>query len=118
MVHENPLTHFYPILAASKDVRLALRPDFGDFTDRILPLLREGEELPDEFTDVHAILHDLVHIDARCLDSTSVEGSEAGDYEIKVMEFAGVYFVEAPQFDTMGYFETKDEANMAIGMNW
>lgn len=118
MIPENPLTHFYPILATSKEVRLALQSGFGDDADQIVSLLRKGQELPDEYTDVHDVLHDLVHNDARGVDSTSVEGSEAGDYDINVTEFAGVYFVEAPQFDPLGYFWSRDEANEAIRMRW
>lgn len=118
MLNEKPLTHFYPKLAASADVKAELRMRFGDSTEHMISLLREGVELPDEFADAHDILYCLVHNDAKSVDSTSVEGSEAGEYEIEVMEFAGVYFVEAPQFDTIGYFETEAEASEAISMNW
>jgi hypothetical protein len=46
MIPENPLIHFYPIVAASKEVRLVLQSGFGDDAKLIVFLLREGRESP------------------------------------------------------------------------
>ena len=118
MSDEKPLTYFYPKLLASDVVQKALRAELCDKAEHVTDLLQRGDELPGELDYIHELLYNLVHDEAKSVDSTSVEGSEAGEYEIEVMEFAGVYFVEAPQFDTIGYFETEAEASEAIRRNW
>lgn len=118
MLNKKSLTEFYPKLAKSDDVQKALQEELGDKTEQVVKLLLSGHELPEDLLCIHDLLYDLVHNEAQCVDSTSFEGSEAGEYEIEVLEYHGVFYVKAPQFDTIGYFETLDEANHAIEMNW
>jgi hypothetical protein len=118
MSDEKPLEYFYPKLASSAVVKDTLKAGFGEKSDRVDLLLLEGGELPQEFSSVHDDLYDLVHNDAEVVRGFAAGGSEAGEYPINVMLFEGVYFVEAPQFDDIGYFPTEKDAVKALTMNW
>lgn len=118
MSDEKPLEYFYPKLASSAVVKNALKAGFGEKLDRIVLLLLESGELPQEFSSVHDKLYDLVHNDAELARGFLAGGSEAGEYPIDVMLFEGVFFIQAPQFDDIGYFSTEKDAVKALTMNW
>ena len=118
MSNEKPLEAFYPILAASPLVKEALGKQFGEKTDKILLALSEGIELPEELSAEECFISDLVENEAELVREFATTGSEAGDYPIYVMGYEGVYFVQAPQFDTLAFFGTEKEAVEALFGNW
>ena len=118
MSKELPLVRFYSQLASSAEVVELLSEEFGNTSSEILTILEGGDELPDQYSCVHDWLCDLVHNEAEVVAEDSRDGSAAGEYPIYVMCFEGVFFVSAPEFDDIGYFSNKEDAEDAIASNW
>lgn len=83
----------------------------------VLRSLARGEEpdLPD--ADVDTFLLDLLQNDGRLYKRYTAHGSYGG-YHIDIRGLGGVYFYWAPEFDTMGYFLSLDDASDAIEWDW
>ncbi len=96
----------------------AITKEFDHEAKEILSFMAEGRSLSDAFADLHGLIADLVHNEAEEVSRTLIEGSEAGEYPVSVMQFAGIFFVSAPQFDTIGYFSSHEEAEKQISLNW
>lgn len=117
-INQQSLTDFYPGLASSTRVRKALKESFGEEAKPIVSAMKSGAELAQKHIEAHDIIYELVKEKAKIVRRFAAEGSEAGEYPINVMQFACVYFVEAPQFDDIEFFATDDEAAKAIAANW
>ncbi|MDF1658778.1 MAG: hypothetical protein P1U58_14280 [Verrucomicrobiales bacterium] len=115
---ERPIDFFYPKLADLQEEDAALRKRFGGKTCEVLALMKGRTEFPEDYVEAHYLMEDLVRDSARDVIGMWVEGSEAGEYQVEVREFGGVYFVSAPQFDDIGYFETEEDAETAMRNNW
>jgi len=115
---QRPLTDFYAQLTSSTRIRKALKECFGDEFGPIVTAMRAETELAQEHVDAHDIIYELIKEKAKVVRRFVVEGSEAGEYPINIMQFACVYFIQASQFDDIEFFASADEAAEAITMNW
>jgi hypothetical protein len=114
-----PLESFFPSLAALPSVLTALREEFGKDASAVIAKMKAGESLSDEELGAHDIIHDLVHNNSIAADL--FEGwSSARDetFPINVMEFGIVFWIEAPEFDDIGYFYTLEDARDAAEFNY
>jgi hypothetical protein len=118
MFNELPLDKFYPKLASSEQVVKLLQKEYGSESSKILAIITNDAELPDQYLNVHDWFYDLVHEEAEDVAEDSNEGSATGEYPICVMCFEGVFFVSAPEFEDIGYFSNQEDAEMAISLNW
>jgi len=115
----NPLESFFPSLAALPSVQTALREESGKDGSAIIAKMEADESLSDEELGVHDIIHDIVHNNSVVTDSLAGWSSADNDtFPINVMQFGSVFWIEAPEFDDIGYFDTLEEAKDAAEFNY
>jgi hypothetical protein len=68
--------------------------------------------------EVGDLLVDLVGNQAAHAREFFAKGSEAGAYPVAVMNYEGVFFVRAPQFEDVTYFLSEDDAVCYAKENW
>jgi hypothetical protein len=116
MYGAKPLESFFPSLAAHPSVQTALREEFGKDGSTVIAKMKAGESLSDE---AHNVILDLVHNDAVEADSLAGWSSSCNDtFPINVMQFGSVFWIAAPEFDDIGYFDTLEEAQAAAEANY
>jgi hypothetical protein len=114
-----PLESFFLSLAALPSVQTALREEFGKDGSAIIAKMKAGESLSDEELGAHDIIHDLVHNNSVVADSLAGRSRACNDtFPINVMQFGSVFWIEAPEFDDIGYFDTLEEAKDAAEFNY
>jgi hypothetical protein len=114
-----PLESFFPSLAALPVVQTALRDEFGKDGSAIIAKMKAGESLSDEKLGAHDIILDLVHNNSDVADSLAGWSSAYDDtFPINVMQFGSVFWIEAEEFDDIGYFDTLEEAKGAATFNY
>jgi hypothetical protein len=114
-----PLESFFPSLAALPSVQTALREEFGKDAPAIIAKMKAGEPLSDEELGAHDIIHDLVHNDS--VEADSLEGWSSADndtFGINVMQFGSVFWIQAMEFDDIGYFDKLQNAKEAAEANY
>jgi hypothetical protein len=85
----------------------------------IIVKMKAGESLSDEELGAHDTIHDLVHNDSIVAYSLEGWSSACNDtFPINVMQFGSVFWIEAPEFDDIGYFDTLEEAKDAAEFNY
>lgn len=118
MFNERPLNQLYSHLTSSKNVVKLLEQEYGSESSKILAIIKNEAQLPDQYSSVHNWFYNVVHEGAHTVVKDSREGSAAGEYPIYVHCYQGVFFVSAPEFDDIGYFSTQEDAERAIAANW
>ena len=119
MYGAKPLESFLPSLAALPSVQAALTEEFGKDGLTIIAKMNTGETLSDEELGAHDIIHDLVHNNSVVPDSLAGWSSASDDtFSINVMQFGSVFWIEAPEFDDIGYFDTPEDAKAAAEANY
>jgi hypothetical protein len=114
-----PLESFFPSLAALPSVQTALRKEFGKHGSAIIAKMKAGESLSDVELGAHDIVDDLVHNNSDV--ANSLEGWSSADddtFAINIMQFVTAFWIEAPEFDDIGYFGTLEEAKSAAEYNY
>jgi hypothetical protein len=77
-----------------------------------------GQELSqEELDECSDAIADLVMNESEAVDGFSGLGSYDA-FPINVMQFGDVYWIEAPEFDDIGYFSSKQEAMDAAEFNY
>jgi hypothetical protein len=70
--------------------------------------------LSDEERGAHDVIHDLVHNSSITADSLNGWSSATNDtFSIKIMQFEPVFWIQAMEFDDIGYFGTLQDAKGA-----
>src|SRR6516225_23891 len=114
-----PLESFFPSLAVLPSVQTALREEFGKDGSAIIAKMKAGESLSDEELGAHDTIHELVRDDSIVADSIAGWSSACDDtFPINVMQFGSVFWIEAPEFDDIGYFDTLEKAKDAAKFNY
>jgi hypothetical protein len=114
-----PLESFFSSLAELPSVQTALREEFGKDGSAIIAKMKAGELLSDKELPAHDIIHDLVHSDSVVADSLAGWSSASDDtFPINVMQFRSVFWIEAPEFDDIGYFHALEEPKDAAEFNY
>jgi hypothetical protein len=114
-----PLESFFPSLAALASVQTALIKEFGKDGSTIITKMKAGESLSYEELRAHNTIHELVHNDSVVADSLAGWSSACNDiFSINVMQFGSVFWIEAPEFDDIGYFDTLEQAKGVAEFNY
>jgi hypothetical protein len=104
-----PLEAVLPALATIESVQTALHDEFGERSAEIVNKLKSGLPLLDCELSAYDIITDIVGNESAVEWSTAGLGSE-DEFPINVMRFGTVYWIEAQEFDPLGYFETIEQA--------
>ena len=116
---DKPLKSFFPSLAALPSVQIALRKEFGKDVSAIIAKMKVGRVLSNEELGAHDTIHDLVHNSSVVADTLAGWSSACDDtFSINVMQFGSVFWIEAPEFDDIGYFDTLEDAKAAAEANY
>ena len=104
------LEAFLPSLASLAFVREALELEFKQ-APNILAKLKAGQSLStEELAAAHDCISDLVRNESDVVDSLTGKGS-FDDFSINIMQFESVFWIDAAEFDEIGYFATFEEAS-------
>lgn len=113
-----PLESFFPVLASLDSVQVRLRREFRKRTAGILAKLRAELPLSDEELSAYDIITDLVKNDSAPEETISGLGAYDDEFAINIMRFGSVYWIEAMDFDDIGYFETLKAARDCAESNY
>jgi hypothetical protein len=114
-----PLESFFPSLVALPSVQTALRKEFGKHAPAIVSKMKAGESLSDEELGAHDTIHDLIQNNSVVADSLAGWSSAYDDtFAINIMQFGSVFWIEAMEFDDIGYFDTLKDAKEAAEANY
>jgi hypothetical protein len=107
------------ILAESPRVANRLKEKFGPkLSKSALLMLRRAKLTGDLGDTVYGFLLDEIPNNAEEVFTIYAWGSAAGAYSVSVVEYEGVFFVQAPDFDDVGYFTSKEDAKSYIHDRW
>jgi hypothetical protein len=119
-----PLEGTLATLARSKLVRTLLRQDFGSALDReAVAMLMTGKLSADLGGRIHDILTDEIKNGATPVWSGETydpndEDNPDRTFGVQILEYERVYFVEALEYDDVGYFLSKAKAKKFVFGNW
>jgi hypothetical protein len=113
-----PLESFFPTLAALGSVRARLRAKFRGWTQAVLAKLKAGLPLSEEELDAHDIITDLVMNDSVVKKTILGLGAYDDEFPINIMKFGNVYWIDALEFDGIGYFATFKAAKDCAEFNY
>jgi hypothetical protein len=116
---DKPLESFFPSLAELPSVQTALEAEFGKNVSAIIAKMKAAESLSEEELGAHDIISDLVRNDSVAADSIDGWSSAYNDtFSINIVQFGSVFWIEAAEFDDIGYFGTRQEAKDAAECNY
>jgi hypothetical protein len=102
------LESFYPQLAKNKEAKANVKSTFGKDTKRILESMIAGTLTTEEDLTIDGVLTDLVH---NGYDEETFYGQgDCGYFPISIRGVKSVYFIQASEFDDIGYFSSVKEA--------
>ena len=105
------LSDFYADLCKDRRVKSALRDQFGHRVNDVLKKLRAGKLDGDDLVGhAESIIQDLVHNEATEVWQMLAAAPYEDTFPIIVMKFRKVYWVRAPEFEDIGYFDNQQEA--------
>jgi hypothetical protein len=114
-----PLESFFSSLAGLRSVQTALRKEFGKHAPAIVVKMKTGESLSDEEVGAYDTICDLVRNNSFVADSlTGWSSADDDTFGINIMQFGSVFWIEAPEFDDIGYFDTIEDAKEAAEANY
>jgi hypothetical protein len=111
MAGQKPLDSFTADLIRFERVQEELREKLGVESEEIIEKVLAGEQL-DEFDlgACHDTLVDLVMNESEAVKSFTGLGGY-GEFGINVMKFGSAYWIQAAEFDNIGYFSSEDDAS-------
>ena len=113
------LESFFRSLATLPSVQTALRKEFGKHASDIVAKMKAAEPLSDEELGAHDTIYDLIRNNSVVADSLAGLSSAAADtFGINIMQFGSVFWIEAMEFDDIGYFDTLEDAKEAAEANY
>jgi hypothetical protein len=97
-------------------LRTFLQEKFGESAEVVVSKLASGEANEEEIYEVVDFLGDLVHNEGT-LEETAYYFSNGEDWvPIDIWQYAGVFWVTAPELEEVGYFESREDAETAAWM--
>lgn len=112
-----PLLTFYIALSGDERVKLAVREQFGSAGEAVLDGMRTGGLPPDHSDALHDLLVDLLSTEGSPAQSFVGRG-DFDDFPITVMQFGPVFWIEAQEFDDIGYFSDCETAASIAESNY
>ena len=118
MFGQKPLDSFSTRLIRTKRVQDEMKRILGDEAKHIIDKVMADQALSqDDIDNCHDLLTDLVGNELE--PETGFKGfGSAGEFGINVMNFEGVYWISAPEFNDIGYFGSREEAEAVAEMNY
>ncbi|KAB2639796.1 MAG: hypothetical protein DVB25_04935 [Verrucomicrobia bacterium] len=107
-VKPQSLESLYPQLAKNLEAIEDLKQTFGEDTPRILEKMIAGTLSEDEDATIDGVLTDLIH-NGWHEDEYYGRGSD-GHFSITVRGIDSYYFIQASEFDDIGYFTSVKDA--------
>lgn len=106
------------VLAKSRAVQSLVKKSVGaTLFPEALTLMKAGTLEGDLGADIHDLLADAIHNDAKVVWSGLIRQPH-DDYPIQVKEFHGVFWVWAMEYDPVGYFLNMRDAVSYARSNW
>jgi hypothetical protein len=102
------LGSLYPQLAKNPEAIESLKQPFGEDTPRILEKMIAGTLTEDEDATIDGVMTDLIH-NGWHEDEYCGRGSD-GHFSITVRGIDSYYFIQASEFDDIGYFTRVSDA--------
>jgi len=112
-----PLETFYPQLCLAVPVIDALKDNFPDNAEDIINKLKSGIELQGDEIKAEYIIADLVSNDSEIVDTLTGYGYD-GEFSIEIMKLGPVFWIRAPEFDNIGFFNSSMEAGDYASYNF
>lgn len=103
------LDYFYEELAKDPRIRLALEKEFGEKAPVILAKLTNEEELEGDELGALDTITDLVLSEGEAQETIGCWGGE-GEFPLNIIRFGPVFWIQAPEFDDIGFFDSLKEA--------
>ena len=113
-----PLRAFYPLLAQASEVEDRLSGALGKTAKATLHLMAQGNVSNTQAANLDPFLKEVIAEHGALARQFECVGSLDDAYPISLCEFYGVFYIQAPDFDLTGYFESCDEAASYITQNW
>ena len=107
-----PLAYYLPTLCEDDQVVSELKEhlkESSDPTDKVISQLKSGKASIEQEEWAADLLSDLVHNEATA--ETLFYASNGDDwFPITINEYAGVFWVWAPEFEEIGFFGSREDA--------
>src|SRR6266481_7585127 len=101
------LESFFPSLAGLRSVQTVLRKEFGKRAPAIVAKMKTGRSLSDEEVGAYDTVCDLIRSNSFVADSlTGWSSADDDTFGINIMQFGSIFWIEAQEFDDIGYFDT------------
>ena len=115
-----PIEAFYPRLALMPSIQAALKMKYGKASAGLLQKLLEGAPFDEGSPeDVEDFIHDQVHQNAVCVHSIEAMAADEWDsFDIDVMHYGPLFFIQANEYDDIGFFETLEMARNQAEGEW
>ncbi len=116
MIIQNDIEGYCPELLQDVRIKDALLEAFPqNHEDAMAKFLKE--EYKGIGGDVHDLITELIHNESTVVDSFEGQGC-AGEFPITIYQFGPLFWVNALEFDDVGYFDTADEAMAYACEEW
>lgn len=109
-VKPQSLESLYPQLAKDREVKDCLKGKFGDDTPKILEKMIAGTLTEDENITIDGVLTDLIHNGSN--EDTFYGSGSDGYFPITVGGIKSFFFIQASEFDDIGYFTRAKDARV------
>ncbi|MCS5488909.1 hypothetical protein [Algoriphagus limi] len=105
-----PLDSFFSDLIKDLAIQNELKAGLGDqIGNSIINQLLEGIPFEGIEGNWYDLISDFIHNEAKEVETILGEGSY-GEFPISVLNYGPVFWIEAQEFDSIGYFRSKDDA--------
>jgi hypothetical protein len=112
------LTEACKVLAESRLVQTFLKEEFGsDRYSEAIKLMEDGKLDSDLGLSIHDLFLDLIVNQATIVWSGFI-ANENDNWPVHVMEYEGIFWVGAVEFDPVGYFLDMASAISFVRINW
>jgi len=112
-----PLSHYLKPLLKEKIVADFLRSLLGNETENAIQDLLQ-EKYDNKGGIAYDLIMDIILNNSDCVHTCSAEGSAAGKFPVFILQLGPVFWVQAPDFDDVGFFSTKKDAIDFIKAEW
>jgi hypothetical protein len=105
------LESFFTALADRESVAVEIRERFRERAPSILGKLKEGVALVGDEIGAGDIIHGLVTNGTDIVDTIEALDPYGEPFEIDIMKYGPVYWIQVPEFDNTEYFDSQEKAN-------
>ncbi|MER2266795.1 hypothetical protein [Methylobacterium oxalidis] len=111
------LAYFGAMLSSHDIIQSAIKNEFGCHAKDNLEILRRSEDLACKDESLVDLVEESVHCNAELAGSLAAWG-DYGEFAINLMRFGNMYWIDASDFDNIGYFCTFESALEYAELNY